>query len=127
MSYYNTCGAHLDPCEVCDCKQNAAPVLEHKDGGEQIDKPVSDAIVSQEAANLQAFEKEFYSTVCKTDEPCKAMIEAVLHCKVKFGQVYHFPVEVYAEAVKRLESMGGEIHLSAANYIKENFLGGVAV
>ena len=28
MSYYKTCphcGAHLDPCEVCECKEEAAP------------------------------------------------------------------------------------------------------
>ena len=46
MSYYRTCpfcGAALDPCEACDCrdgtesepsanKEKAAPVLEHRSG-----------------------------------------------------------------------------------------------
>ncbi len=36
MSYYRTClhcGSHLDPGEKCDCKREAAPVLQHRDGG----------------------------------------------------------------------------------------------
>ena len=30
------CGAHLDPGELCDCKETAAHVLAHEDGKNEI-------------------------------------------------------------------------------------------
>ena len=126
MSYYNICPhceAHLDPSEVCDCMKNAAPVLQHKDGAEQIDKPVSWPIVPHEDVTLQ----EFYDAVNRLDEAGKIMIEAIMHCKVDFRQLYHFSEEVYREAIKRLEAMDNAIYTDAANYIKTNLLGGIAV
>ena len=52
MSYYKTCplcGAHLDPGEVCECKEEAAPgACNTWDGRvEQIDKAVSASIVNE--------------------------------------------------------------------------------
>ena len=52
MSYYRTCpycGSHLDPCERCDCKENAAPgATNTKDGKvEQIATAVSTSIVNE--------------------------------------------------------------------------------
>lgn len=52
MSYYKTCphcGAHLDPREVCECKEEAAPgATNTRDGkAEQIDTAVSASIVTE--------------------------------------------------------------------------------
>ena len=52
MSYYRTCpycGSHLDPCECCDCKENAAPgATNTKDGKvEQIATAVSTSILTE--------------------------------------------------------------------------------
>nr|WP_325301980.1 hypothetical protein [uncultured Dysosmobacter sp.] len=52
MSYYKICplcGAHLDPCEVCECKEEAAPgATNTRDGkAEQIDTAVSASIVTE--------------------------------------------------------------------------------
>lgn len=52
MSYYRTCpycGSHLDPCERCDCKENAAPgTTNTKDGKvEQIATAVSTSILTE--------------------------------------------------------------------------------
>ena len=46
MSYYKTCplcGANLDPGEVCECKEEAAPGAANTGDGKakQIDTPVS--------------------------------------------------------------------------------------
>lgn len=52
MSHYKTCplcGAHLDPGEVCECKEEAAPGAGNTWDGrvEQIDKAVSASIVNE--------------------------------------------------------------------------------
>ena len=52
MSYYkicSRCGANLDPGEVCDCKEEAAPGATNTRGGkaEQIDTAVSASIVTE--------------------------------------------------------------------------------
>lgn len=52
MSYYRTCpycGSHLDPCERCDCKENAAPgATNTKDGKvEQSTTAVSTSILTE--------------------------------------------------------------------------------
>ena len=52
MSYYkicSRCGANLDPGEVCDCKEEAAPgATNTRDGkAEQIDTAVSASIVTE--------------------------------------------------------------------------------
>ena len=50
MSYYRPyCGSHLDPCERCDCKENAAPGVGSTWGGkvEQIATAVSTSILTE--------------------------------------------------------------------------------
>ena len=52
MSYYkicSRCGANLDPGEVCDCKEEAAPGATTTRAGnaEQIDTAVSASIVTE--------------------------------------------------------------------------------
>ena len=61
MSYYRKCplcGATLDPVERCDCqdKEEAAPVLEHRDGPKvEIGLPtnISTPIVQQNKGGFQ--------------------------------------------------------------------------
>ena len=52
MSYFKTCpfcGAHLDPCEVCECKEEAVPDVGSIGDGkaEQIATAVSASIVTE--------------------------------------------------------------------------------
>lgn len=44
MAYYNTCpecGALLDPCEVCDCKKDAAPGAATTENGKNVNTDIN--------------------------------------------------------------------------------------
>ena len=88
MSYYSTCThceSHLDPCEVCDCMKNAAPVLAHKDGeAEQFKAADSGNIIPQDGVTLQ----EFSEAVKGIDDVRKVMVEAILICWSFFKPVF---------------------------------------
>ena len=78
MSYFNTCpdcGAHLDPCETCDCMKNAAPVLQHKDGAEQICKTVSKNIVLDTKSGCQ--HEDILSAIEMADSVKRLALKAV--------------------------------------------------
>lgn len=127
MLYYNTCpncGAHLDHGETCDCVKNTALVLAHKDGeAEQFKAADSENIIPRDGVSLQ----EFSDALTEMDDSGKVMVAAILRCGVDFKLTFRYGEDIFREAVRRLEPLGGDLYTRAADFIKAELLGGAAV